>query len=142
MISKSRFHVVLMVSKRNKPNWWEYTASPNLLALKRYMSIVQVVSNVDWSEYNTWLCIILRNESKGIHIGMRRRSGLFEIMSLIIFWTCNSHMKIWTLFSFTKHMSSIVHLESDICDQVDMIGSYVFVEINGCRFVNIWLVKI
>ena len=39
-------------------------------------------------------------------------------------------------------MSSIVHLESEICDQVDMRGSAVDVEINGCRFVNVLLVKI
>ena len=51
-------------------------------------------------------------------------------------------MKKWTLFYFKKHMSSIVHLESGICDHVDMIGSAADVEINGCRFVNILLVKI
>ena len=51
-------------------------------------------------------------------------------------------MKILTLFYFTKYMSSIVHLESEICDQVDMRGSYVEAEINGCRFVNVLLVNI
>ena len=51
-------------------------------------------------------------------------------------------MKIWMLFYFTKHMSSIVHLESEICDQVNMIGYAVDIEINGCRFLNILLVNI
>ena len=39
-------------------------------------------------------------------------------------------------------MWGIVHLESDIYDQVDMIGSAVDVEMNSCRFVNVMLVKI
>ena len=39
-------------------------------------------------------------------------------------------------------MWGIVHLESDIYDQVDMIGSAVDFEMNSCRFVNVMLVKI
>ena len=35
-------------------------------------------------------------------------------------------------------MSSIVHLESEVCDQVDIRGSAVDVEINGCRFVRMF----
>ena len=39
-------------------------------------------------------------------------------------------------------MSSIVQIESDICDQLDRRGSAVDVETNGGRFVNILLAKI
>ena len=39
-------------------------------------------------------------------------------------------------------MSRILHPELDICDHVDMRGSDVGVEINGCRFVDILLMKI
>ena len=39
-------------------------------------------------------------------------------------------------------MTCIVHIESEICDQVDIIRSTVDEEINGCRFVNILLVNI
>ena len=39
-------------------------------------------------------------------------------------------------------MSSIVYLESDICDQVDMRVSAVDVEINWCTFVDVLLVNI
>ena len=73
---------------------------------------------------------------------MRSGSGLFEIMCLIVVLTCSNHMKRWTLFSFTKHTPIMVNLESEIFDQVDMIGSAVDVEINGYRFVNILLAKI
>ena len=62
MSSESWFHTVLLVSNRNKPNWWESTASPNLLALKGDVSSVQVVGNVDWSDNNTWLWIIWGND--------------------------------------------------------------------------------
>ena len=58
------------------------------------MSSVQVVGNVYQSEYNTWLRIIRGNDSKGIHIDMRKISGLFEIMVLIVVLTCDNHMKI------------------------------------------------
>ena len=51
-------------------------------------------------------------------------------------------MKRLTLVSFTEHMSSIVHLESEICDQVETRGSAVDVEINGFSFLNVLLVKI
>ena len=46
------------------------------------------------------------------------------------------------VFSFTKHMSSIVHLKLEIRDQVDKLGSAADVETNGCRFVNTLLVNI
>ena len=58
MSSEYSFHVVKMVLKRNTPNQWESNASPNFLALKRDVSSVQVVGNVDISDDNTWLWII------------------------------------------------------------------------------------
>ena len=58
MSSEYSFHVVKMVLKRNTPNRWESNASPNFLALKRDVSSVQVVGNVDISDDNTWLWII------------------------------------------------------------------------------------
>ena len=38
MSSESQFHLVVMVLKRNKPNRWESTASPNTLAYKKDIS--------------------------------------------------------------------------------------------------------
>ena len=63
-------------------------------------------------------------------------------MWLIVVWTCDNQMKRWTLCSSTKYILIIVHLESDICDRVDIRGSDVGFEINGCRFVNVLLVNI
>ena len=69
MNSEYWFHVLLMVSNRNKQNRWQPNAYPNSLALKRDMSSVQVVDNIDQSKDNAWLRIISGNESRGIQIG-------------------------------------------------------------------------
>ena len=84
MSYESQFHLVLMVSNRNKPNQWESTASPNSLALKMDMSSVQVGGNVDQIKDNAWLWSIRGNESKETQIDTRRRSRLFEIICFIV----------------------------------------------------------
>ena len=55
MSSESQFYVLLMVPNMNKPIRWESIASPNLPALKRDMSSVQVGGNVYQSKYNDWM---------------------------------------------------------------------------------------
>ena len=70
MSSESQFHVVHCVTK--------------FTSLKMCVSSVQVGGNVDQSKYNTWLRSIQGNKSKGIQIDTSSRSGLFEIMFLIV----------------------------------------------------------